>query len=113
MIVTAWNNGSHHESGAGYGLKILVSDRDEFFDRNWKFILLELENSPKRVKINIDKPSFWGANCRELISKEIGLYLKAINLAPWPKGNPPKLLLNHVSGNIFHVKSGEHKNASR
>lgn len=24
MIVTAWNNGSYHESGAGYVLKIMA-----------------------------------------------------------------------------------------
>ena len=112
MIVTAWNNGSYHESGAGYGLKIQVSDRDNFFDENWKFILLELENHPELVSVNIDKSSFWGANCRELISKEIGLWLRSINLAPWPKGKPPKLLMNNVSENIFYVKSGEHQDAS-
>ena len=29
MIVTAWNNGRHHQSGAGYGLKIRRAEGTE------------------------------------------------------------------------------------
>lgn len=28
---TAWNNGEWRASGAGYGLKVSVGDRDRFF----------------------------------------------------------------------------------
>jgi hypothetical protein len=43
MIVTAWNNEKYLASGAGYGLKISVADRDKCFRREWRsvFILLE------------------------------------------------------------------------
>ena len=33
MIVIAWNNGGHHPSGAGYGLKISITDRNQYFNR--------------------------------------------------------------------------------
>ena len=40
--VTAWNNGAWHETGAGYGLKISVEDRDTYFDRDWDTVTLRL-----------------------------------------------------------------------
>lgn len=33
ISASAWNNGKHHESGAGYGLNIPRADRDRFFRR--------------------------------------------------------------------------------
>jgi hypothetical protein len=101
MIVTAWNNGSYSTSGAGYGVKLDVNDRDRFFDRNWKTVHLLLEGSAAVVEVNIDKPSFWGTTCKELISAEIGRWLIKNGLVPWRKGNPPKLLLKHIVGNQF------------
>jgi len=95
VIVVAWNNGAHHPSGAGYGLKVSAEDRDRYFRRTWKFVTVEISASPgqKTIQINTDKPSFWDSTCRELISKEIGIWLKSQNLAPWPKGSPPRLSL--------------------
>lgn len=92
MIWTAWNNGRHHQSGAGYGFRVSAADRDTYFDRSWKIVTLELPSREARITVtaNIDKPSFWDGTCREMISKEIGQWLIARGLAPWPKGHPPK-----------------------
>lgn len=92
MIVTAWNNGSPHESGAGYGLKVSIEDRNRYFDRMAKKITIELP-SGSRFDVNTAKKSFWSATCRELISKEIGEWLLQNGFAPWPKGHPPKFIL--------------------
>jgi len=104
MQVTAWNNGSHHACGAGYGIKIEIADRDRFFKREWKFIFLELEGRTPMIKINVDKASFWNESCKELISAEIGKWLLQTGLAPWSKGNPPKLIMDHVADNRFLLK---------
>ena len=104
MIVTAWNNGDHHRSGAGYGLKIKAGDRDQYFKPEWKSIFLEIEGEPQPVEINIQKASFWNKTCRELINSAIGKWLLAQGLAPWPKGHPPTLLLEPVAGNRFKVR---------
>ena len=101
MIVTAWNNGDHFKSGAGYGVKLDASDRDRFFQRDWKRIRLSLEGTSGVIEVNIAKPSFWGTTCRELISAEIGRWLIRNGLAPWPKGNPPRLTLEHIDSNQF------------
>ena len=42
MIWTAWNNGEHHETGAGYGFKVSAADRDRYFNPVWQTVILEL-----------------------------------------------------------------------
>ena len=103
MIVTAWNNGRHHKSGAGYGIKISVEDRDRFFNSTWKTVILELEGYSHSVEVNINKTSFWNTSCRELISKDIGLWLRQRGLAPWTKRKPPKLEMVPVKDNRFEL----------
>ena len=102
MIVTAWNNGRHYKTGAGYGLKLSVADRDRHIRRNWKTVVVELPNGQK-IEANIDKPSFWSDSCREIISSEFGAWLLQARHAPWPKGRPPKFELTHKSGNVFKL----------
>lgn len=111
IIVTAWNNGAHHPSGAGYGLKISSDDRERWFKKEWNFIELELEGKPDPITVNIQKKSFWSKSCGELINKEIGLWFKEKGICPWPKGFPPKLLLEPISDNRFRIKTGSCKNS--
>ena len=103
LIATAWNNGKYHSSGTGYGLKLQAQDRDRYFQKDWKAIILELKGDPEPVEVNIDKTSFWGPVCTELISKRIGMWLIENSLAPWPKGRPPKVLVEPIEGNRFFV----------
>ncbi|MEZ5519553.1 MAG: hypothetical protein R3F41_19070 [Gammaproteobacteria bacterium] len=102
MKVTAWNNGSHHSTGAGYGFKIKIEDRDAHFDRSWGTVEVELPTG-EIVESNIAKDSFWGAKCRELIDQQFGIWLLDRNLAPWQKGSPPVFELEHISGNRFRL----------
>jgi hypothetical protein len=101
MFVTVWNNRIPLKSGSGYGLKLEIGDRDRFFRREWETILIELEGYANKVEVDITKPSFWGAACRELINAEFGRWLVRNKLTPWPKGQPPKLSLKHIKGNRF------------
>jgi hypothetical protein len=103
MNVTAWNNGKHHASGAGYGIKLSVKDRDRYFKPEWKIISLYLGNNQSPISVNIGKPSFWNPTCRELIHKEIGRWLISNNLAPWKRGHPPKLSLTFLENNQFRL----------
>jgi len=96
MIVTGW-------WGGGYGLRLTRGNRDEFLQREWKHLVLELEGLPTPIEVNIDKPSFWDGTCYELVKKEIGEWLISNGLAPWPKRHPPKLRMEHISGNRFFV----------
>ncbi len=77
MIWTAWNNGKHHKTGAGYGLKMPLADRESHFDRSWGTVLIDLRSGQSylTVEANVAKASFWGPQCRELISRDIGRWL--------------------------------------
>ena len=101
MRATAWNNGAQHASGAGYGLKVQVKDRDRYFDQAWTEIVLEI---PGRGRVRVPlAESFW-RRCTELRSAEVGRWLRASGRAPWSKGYPPTFRLEHVTGNVFRVE---------
>jgi hypothetical protein len=104
---TAWNNGGHLATGAGYGLKVPVIDRDRYFKREWTSVILELPDNGSFVKVtvNVDKPSFWNATCHEVISQEIGKWLRNSGLAPWPSRQPPKLLVEVISDRHFRISA--------
>jgi hypothetical protein len=104
MEVTAWNNGKHHATGAGYGFKVNANDRDKHFERSWKTVLVSLPGVERQVEVNIAKSSFWSDTCRELISREFGRWLLENNYAPWPSGAPPKFQMHHTSGNQFRLE---------
>ena len=104
MTVTAWNNGSHHATGAGYGLKVGASDRDTYFKRSWETILLQLPGSGDPVEVNVAKSSFWRQSCREIINRRIGQWLLARGYAPWPAGAPPRFRLEPVGERIFRLR---------
>ena len=106
MEVTAWNNGANHASGAGYGLKVARTDRDRFFRKTWKSVVIVLPNDDE-FDVNIAKGSFWGDTCRELISRNLGQWLIRNGYAPWPKCSPPKFELSPEGDNRFSLGRSE------
>jgi hypothetical protein len=100
MRATAWNNGSHHASGAGYGLRVSGEDRDRYFDRDWSEVVFDLDGEVEARATISD--SFW-RTCSELRSVGIGKWLRVRGLAPWPKGIPPTLEVRPAGGNRFNV----------
>lgn len=107
MNVTAWNIGSHNRNGSGYGFKVKKTDRDAFFQKQWKSILLEIPDEAEPVEINIDGEKFWSENGHELICTPLGKWLRKNGLAPWRHGNPPSFDLEPVEENRFRVEKGQ------
>ena len=105
IVATAWNNGNHHRTGAGYGLKLSVVDRDNSFERRWGTVALWLPDADQPIQVNIDKDSFWSSTCRELISTDIGRWLLKSLLAPWPPGHPPRFALRPIGEGAFEVRA--------
>ncbi len=105
MTWTAWNNGRHHKSGAGYGFKVDIADREREFSKDWFHveILLPSASGPVRVAASIEKVSFWSGNCRELISRGIGKWLIREGHAPWRQRLPPKFLVRSAGKGRFEV----------
>jgi hypothetical protein len=104
FLAVGWNNGSHHQSGAGYGLKISAADRDAYFKREWGTVDLYFPGISKPATVNVKKPSFWGGTCKELISREIGGWLISNRIAPWPSGSPPQFRLMARGPRAFEVR---------
>src|SRR5215211_7594407 len=104
VLVTAWNNGAHHSSGAGYGLKLTTRDRDVYLKREWGHIDLYLPGRADPAKVNLDKDSLWGRQCRELISRHIGEWFLNTGIAPWQRGLPPRFRLVARSERAFEVQ---------
>lgn len=101
---TAWNNGQNDKTGNGYGLKVPIVDRDRYFESGRTSVTLILPGSNKEIVVNVRKKSFWSDTCRELISKELGEWLIRTGLAPWPKGNPPKLKVTILGDGRFRIE---------
>jgi hypothetical protein len=101
MIATGWPNSSPNNStGGGYGIHLSHADRDRYFQREWSTVIIEPEDaSPVEVKLT---SSFW-RDCTELRSASIGKWMLDHKLAPWPKGNPPKLHLTRVGNRRFRL----------
>jgi hypothetical protein len=105
MKATAWSNGNPGSSGSGYGLKISREDRDRFFDRSWKEIVLHLPGQePTPISLSA---SFW-KSCTELRSSSIGRWLMERGLAPWTRGEPPVLTLLRTGDKEFRIHTTNH-----
>jgi hypothetical protein len=102
MRATGWNNGAWHASGAGYGIKIDLDDRNHFFQKTWSDVQIELP-SGVTTTVNISE-SFW-SRCSELRSQAIGQWMIALGLAPWKTGAPPVLRLEPARGRVFRLAS--------
>jgi hypothetical protein len=105
MRWTAWNNGKKNRAGAGYGFKIDPVDRDRYFKAEWQQITIELPTPRGRISVsaNIDKSSLW-ADCREVISREIGRWMLEEGHARWPPKKPPKFEVEPSGSHAFGIK---------
>jgi len=96
---TAWHGGAG-ERGS-YGIKFTEADRDRYFDRSWRDVVLELDGAGT-TKARLT-PSFWRV-CSEVRSRAIGDWLIRARVAPWPTGSPPGLVVTPEGGNRFAVR---------
>ena len=101
MKVTAWNNGKFYSSGAGYGIRITKTDRDQYFLKKWNDISIIIDND-KEIDVNISK-SFW-RKCPELRHVEIGKSFIKKGIAPWSKGHPPSFDLEFIENKKYRLK---------
>ena len=104
FIAKTWNNGSHHPSGAGYGLKIRLEDRERFFNRNWQTVVLNLSGYERPIEVNVAKASYWNRTCGELISRDIGIWLQRNNRDRWLHRQPYDVGFSVIGEREFRVE---------
>ncbi len=100
MVVHAWNNGSWHSTGAGYGIRLSRETRDRNFSRGWDKVTLVFGGS-HTTEVSITS-SFW-EHVPTLRSADLGRWLIQSGLAPWTPGNPPELRFVRTGERVFTV----------
>jgi hypothetical protein len=98
MIATVWTNGNTE-----LGVKISAQDRDQFFKKEWSYVILELEGLSYPVDVNVGKPSFWHWQYAVLTNRDLGDWLTAYGLSHWPPRKPPKLILESLGNRRFRL----------
>jgi hypothetical protein len=99
-LVSTWNNGSRHASGAGYGIRFSRGVLETIFQPNTKSIRLRIgadHATEHTVRIS---NSFW-TGCPEVRDQRIGIWLKILGLDHWETGRPHKLVFEHCASHYL------------
>src|SRR5437899_6696560 len=95
MKASGWKSGE----GGTYGIRVGKENAKKFFDPAWSTIEVEIDGSTHGFALS---DTFW-TTCPEFRGAEIGAWLLATGLAPWPRGKPPHLELMPLGGNRFKL----------
>jgi hypothetical protein len=101
---SSWDNGSpDYGTGTGLGLRIDQSYQAVIFNSNFNNINLYHNGELIAKNVNVSNK-----NCRELISKEIGLWLIKNKWHKWPTGQPYRFKISQRNNtnnfDIVYVK---------
>jgi hypothetical protein len=92
MKATGWKGGT-------YGIRVGKENAKRYFDRSWNTIQVDIDGRVHQFPLN---ETFW-TTCPEFRGAEIGVWLCATGLAPWPRGHPPQVLLSPLGSNRFRL----------
>ena len=88
--------------GGNYGIRVGITNRDEYFDPLWKEIEVEMDG-----KMNVFglTGGFWNQcpEFRDKGNKVIKDWLTIHKKIPWVKGKPPRFELIPLSKNQFRL----------
>lgn len=93
MVCTAWKGGT-------FGIRVGSKNAQQYFKPGWTHIEVKIGNNFHYFNLST---TFW-TTCPEFRGKEIGDWLHRQSLAPWSRGNPPKLHLIPLGGNRFRLQ---------
>ena len=94
MQARAWNDG-----GSTYGISVGPKNRDEFFDKSWTEIEVEIDDEVHLLPLS---KGFW-KDCPEFRSPIIREWLRRHGLTEWPNGHPPRFELIPLNANRFRL----------
>lgn len=97
MRASAWSGGR-----STFGIRVGAKNRDEFFDRRWTKIEVEINGKAHTFRLT---PGFWH-HCpefRDSGGQVIQNWLRQHHTVDWPKGNPPRVELVPLGGDRFRL----------
>ncbi|WP_427157005.1 hypothetical protein ACQFX9_16575 [Aliinostoc sp. HNIBRCY26] len=100
MQASAWKNGIGKY--INYGIRIRKNNRDEFFDRTWKEIKVEIDSETYNFTLT---STFW-TTCPEFRDgkeKVIRHWLEKYKALTWTKRKPPKVELVSLGYGKFRL----------
>lgn len=99
--VSGWSNSTPNDhTGAGYGIRIHSGDRDRYFQRDWDFVEVVLDNG-EAAEMSLSE-TFWTTS-PELRSAVIGRWMLDLGVIPWAKGKPPQVDLESIGNRRFRL----------
>ena len=99
MHVTAWKNGPLGSLGLIFGIRVGAKNAQQFFDRKWTNIVVELG----RLSITVNLSSSFWRNCPELRNLAFEEWMRSLRLIPWKPQHPPRLTLTPLGGKSLSV----------
>lgn len=84
------------------GIRVGAVNRARFFSAVWHEVIVEMDGQLCHFKLT---PGFW-KDCPEFrdgVDAPIRRWLSRHDLLDWPKGMPPRLTLEPLGGNRFHL----------
>jgi len=103
--VSAWFGGAGRKgdrSKATFGIRVGVSNREQFFDPSWTEIEVEMDGIPQRFNLT---SGFW-RKCPEFRDSGktvIREWLQRHRTLNWVLGSPPKMTLVPLGGSKFRL----------
>jgi hypothetical protein len=95
--VTGWQG----TGGVTLGFRFGSENARTFVDRRWHSVEVELEGVAHEFPI---RPPFW-RTCPEIRGAPITTWLTRHRLAPWPRGNPPRIRMVYLGANRFRAEA--------
>lgn len=84
------------------GIRVGPANRSRYFNPAWHQVVVEMDGQLRHFNLS---PGFW-KRCPEFRDgpeAHIKTWLARHSLSDWPKGEPPRLLLEPLGGNHFRL----------
>lgn len=92
--------GWQSSGGVTLGLRFGAENARRYVDPSWTELVVELDGELHNFQL---RGSFW-RHCPEVRGAAITEWLQRHGLAPWPRGEPPRLRMVHLEGNRFRAE---------
>jgi hypothetical protein len=95
MNATGWQS----SGGITLGVRVGVANAKEHFDSSWSSIEVEIDGELFTFPLS---KAFW-RKCPEFRGAPVTAWMRRHGLAPWPRGQPPEVVLTPLGRNRFKL----------